>query len=196
MRLAGPLLDPKAPAGAKASAFLRCALFYPLWYLRLWLPTGLWPRFAGAGDLGGHLRFVERGARRLARTLFHQMLRFGPRLERRQMILARLVDAGTELFAMSAACSKALSMEGRGEGGGEPRELADLFCRQARLRVAADFRGVCRNTDGADSRLARKVLDGGYAWMEAGILPDDGVGFQGPAAEEHGPAEERRRYPT
>jgi alkylation response protein AidB-like acyl-CoA dehydrogenase len=80
MRLAGDLLNPKTPMGAKLSALFKCALYYPFWYLRLWLPTGLWPRFITYGSLGKHMRFVERTSRKLARTLFHQMVKFGPKL--------------------------------------------------------------------------------------------------------------------
>jgi hypothetical protein len=179
MRLAGDLLNPKAPMGRKLSALVNCALFYPFWYVRLWIPTGLWPRFAGYGSLGRHLRFVERNSRKLARRLFHQMIRFGPKLERRQLILGRLVEAGTELFAMAAACSKALSQEKVNPAEKGPRELADLFCRQARLRVHAHFQGVHCNTDTRDSKTSVKAMDGGYEWLENGIILDDGLGFQG-----------------
>jgi alkylation response protein AidB-like acyl-CoA dehydrogenase len=179
MRLAGDLLNPKASLGTKFSALLKCAAFYPFWYLRLWLPTGLWPRFEGHGSLAKHMRFVECRSRKLARTLFHQMIKFGPKLERRQMILGRLVEVGTELFAMAASCAKVMELEKQNPGESGPRELADLFCRQARLRIAQYFHGVCRNTDVKDSKAAVKAMEGGYAWLEKGILVDDGEGFKG-----------------
>ena len=179
MKLAGDLLSPKTSLGRKFSALLQCASFYPFWYLRLWLPTGLWPRFNQAGSLGKHLRFVECRSRQLARTLFHQMIRFGPKLERRQMILGRLVEVGTELFAMATACTKALELEKQQPEEKGPRELADLFCRQARLRISQYFRGVCCNTDLKDGHAAAKALEGGYEWLEKGILVDDGLGFKG-----------------
>lgn len=178
MRLAGELLNPKAPWGVKFSALVKCVLFYPFWYLRMWFPTGLWPRFAAYGSLGKHMRFVECRSRKLARTLFHQMVKFGPKLERRQMILARLVEVGTELFAMATSCAKALELEKQNPGETGPRELADLFCRQARIRIAQYFRGVCCNTDVKDSKAAVKAMDGGYEWLEKGIMVDDGMGFQ------------------
>jgi alkylation response protein AidB-like acyl-CoA dehydrogenase len=179
MRLAGDLLSPKTSLGQKFKALVNCALFYPFWYLRMWLPTGCWPRFAGYGSLGRHMRFVERSSRKLARTLFHQMVKFGPKLERRQMILGRLVEIGTELFAMATSCTKVLELEEQNPQEKGPRELADLFCRQARIRVYNYFCGVCWNTDVADSKVAAKVLEHQYEWLEKGIMVDDGLGFKG-----------------
>jgi alkylation response protein AidB-like acyl-CoA dehydrogenase len=179
MSTAGEMLNPKAPMGIKLKALINSALFYPFWYTRLWLPTGLWPRYASYGSLGKHMRYIECRSRKLGRTLFHQMIRFGPKLERRQMILGRLVEIGTELFAMSTSIAKVIELEKQNPNEKGPRELADLFCRQARLRIRAYFAGVCCNTDTADSKVAAKVLEHGYDWLEKGIIVDDGLGFQG-----------------
>src|SRR5437762_2043696 len=72
--------------------------------------TGSIPRHGEFGALATHVRFVARSCRRLARTLFHCMVRFGPKLEKRQAVLGRLVEIGAELLAITAACSKALAM--------------------------------------------------------------------------------------
>ncbi len=183
MKLAGDLLNPKAPLGTKLKAFVQSALFYPFWYARLWMPLSFWPRFSNYGSLGKHMRFVERTSRKLARTLFHQMIKFGPKLDRRQMILGRLVEVGTELFAMAAACSKAMAVEKGTPDFQCSRELADTFCRQARIRIYQYFCGVCWNTDIQDSKVAAKAMDGVYEWMEKGIIVDDGLGFQGKKAK-------------
>lgn len=179
MSTAGEMLNPKAPMGVKLKALVNSALFYPFWYTRLWLPTGLWPRYASYGSLGKHMRYIECRSRKLGRTLFHQMIRFGPKLERRQMILSRLVEVGTELFAMSTSIAKVIELEKQTPGDKGPRELADLFCRQARIRIRAYFAGVCCNTDTADAKVAAKVMENGYEWLEKGIIVDDGLGFQG-----------------
>ena len=75
------------------------------------------------------------------------MSRWQGRLERKQGFLGRIVDIGAELFAMSAACVRA-----RAERAERPEgvELADLFCRQARVRIEALFDELWRNTDAAD----------------------------------------------
>src|SRR5581483_9677788 len=183
MRLAGELLNPKAPMGKKMDALVKSALFYPFWYLRLWLPTGIWPRFSSYGSLARHMRFVERTSRKLARTLFHQMIKFGPKLERRQMILARLVEIGTELFAMASSCTKAVALLKENPAEKGPLEMADLFCREARIRIYQYFCGVCWNNDLKEKATADKAMDGGYQWLEQGIVVDDGMGFKGKKAQ-------------
>jgi len=179
MSTAGEMLNPKAPISVKLKALGNSLLFYPFWYTRLWLPTGLWPRYASYGSLGKHMRFIECRSRKLGRTLFHQMIKFGPKLDRRQMILGRLVEIGTELFAMSTSIAKVMELEKQNPNEKGPRELADLFCRQSRIRIRDYFTGVCCNTDVADSKVAAKVMENGYEWLEQGIIADDGLGFQG-----------------
>ena len=54
----------------------------------------------------GACRTTRRGAsKRLARGLFHAMARFGPKLDREQLLLSRFCGVATELFAISATCS-------------------------------------------------------------------------------------------
>jgi len=168
LKVAGPLLDPRTPLGTKAAALLRTGVFYAGWYPSRYFGWGRWPRYAEFGRLATHVRFAERMSRKLARTTFHAMVRFGPRLEKRQSVLFRLVDVGADLFAIAAACSRAEMLRKRGQP--EAVELADLFCRYARRRIRATFRTVFSNEDTRTYALARQVLDGKYTWMEAGLV--------------------------
>jgi hypothetical protein len=72
-----------------------------------WLPQlavgegqkpGAYERF---GPLAGHLRFVERSSRKLARSTFYAMGRWQAKLEKKQAFLGRIVDIGAELFAIA-----------------------------------------------------------------------------------------------
>jgi len=174
LSVAGDLINPKAPPGRRAAALLKSAGFYALWYPRLWLGWGRWPRYAEFGRLAGHLRFVNRASRRLARALFHAMIRFGPKLERRQSVLFRLVEIGAELLAISAACSRAVALVKQDPSSRGPIEMADVFSRQAARRVRSLFRQVFRNDDTATYRLAQEVVKGQHLWLEEGI-----VGWEG-----------------
>lgn len=168
LTVAGDLINPRAPIGRRIRAFFRAALFYLWWYPSRWIGWGHWPRYGGFGPLAKHLRFVERRSRRLARTFFHAMVRFGPGLERRQSVLFRLVDVGAELFAMLAAISAAEAA--RRSGNAEATTLADVFCRHARGRVDQLFRDAFGPEDRATYALAQQVLQGRHGWLEEGII--------------------------
>jgi len=170
LSVAGALINPKSTGSEKFKALGRSVAFYGLWYPKLWLPFRGRLGYGEFGALAGHVRFVERSSRKLARTLFHCMIRFGPKLEKRQAVLARLVEIGAELLAMAAACARADRMVRENPGDEGPRELADVFCRQARRRVKEKFSAVWSNDDTATYRTARRVLDNRYGWLESGMV--------------------------
>ena len=55
--------------------------------------------------------------------------------------------------------------------------MADVFCRQSRLRIEAPFDRLFRNADDSTYRLAQEVLRGEHAWLERGAVQaiPDGV---------------------
>src|SRR3954464_7932092 len=102
------LVDKEASRSEKTAAFGRVMRFYPTWYPARWVGKGQLPgSFGEFGSLAPHMRFAERHTRKLGRAIFHAMVKLGPKLERRQLVLFRAVDIGAELFAMAAACGKA-----------------------------------------------------------------------------------------
>ena len=170
LKLAGDLIDPKAPMGKKISALLKSGAYYAYWYPKLWLTAGLTPTYGEFGALAKHLRYIHRGSRRLARTLFHCMIRFGPKLEKRQAVLGRLVEIGAELLAMSAVCARAHGEVRRTPANRGPLELADVFCRQAKRRIEEKFDAVFDNEDVPTYAVAQQVLKGEHAWLERGLV--------------------------
>jgi hypothetical protein len=166
--LAFPIVNPDSTLSQRLSAFARSAPFYAAWYPGRWL-SAITPRGYGEfGTLAKHLAFADRAANRLGRSIFHAMVRFGPKLERRQMVLFRAVDIGAELFAMAAACSRAQMLSKRGQHGAV--ELADGFCRIARRRIRHLFAELFGPTDTRMYRVAQQVLKGEHAWLEEGIV--------------------------
>jgi alkylation response protein AidB-like acyl-CoA dehydrogenase len=163
------LVDKGSTKQEKISALGRVMKFYPGWYLARWFGRGDLPVAYGEfGKLGKHLRWAERHTRHLGRMLFHAMARFGPELERRQMVLFRGVDIGADLFAMTAACVRA-EMLAR-QGNREATELADLFCREARQRIKTNFGRFYGKNDRAIYKVAQRVLAGEHEWLEQGIV--------------------------
>ena len=163
------LVDKESSKSEKMAAFGRVMRFYPTWYPKRWIGRGQVPgSFGDFGELAGHMRYAERHTRKLGRAIFHAMVRFGPKLERRQLVLFRAVDIGAELFAMTAACVRATSLAK--SGNGDAVALADLFCRAARERVDRLFDEFYGKYDATLYRVAQQVMKGEYAWLETGII--------------------------
>src|SRR5690606_37430106 len=177
LAVAGDLIDPGTAPADKARALARAAQFYSAWLPGLYAGAGTVPTsYARFGALAGHMRFVERASRRLARSTFYGMTRWQGGLEHRQGFLGRVVDIGAELFAMTAVCLRAQMQDADGSAPGATR-LANAYCRQARLTVARLFRELWVNTDASDETIAREVLDGEHTWLEEGVLdPSEGTG--------------------
>src|SRR6266576_874687 len=171
LQVAGDVVMPGKTVRERLAGLARSAGFYGWWYPSRWLGWGFWPKYTGFGPLAKHLRYVERAARRLARGVFHAMMRFGPKLEYRQAVLFRLVDVGAELFAMAATCARAEWLRKSDPAAGRRAvDLADLFCRQARGRVEAKFHELSHNADTRAYRLAQEVLQHEHGWLERGMV--------------------------
>lgn len=170
---AGSVLNPKLPMGKRISAAFKALGFYGFWYPKLW-----WPFAFGVGSsmdrkLARHVKYARKASRRLARRLFHSMARFGPTLEREQILLGDFVDIGTEIFAISAACSRAQSKLKNGTPRDQIIPLVDFFCNEARARIEQAFRHIGSNNNRDGYKVAKGVLDGDYGWLEEGIVSWD-----------------------
>lgn len=180
LSVAGDLIDPDKSLSDKAKAGANAGVFYAKWLPKLVAGQGQLPRayaeFNQGIDLSPHLRFVERSARKLARSTFYAMSRWQGRMETKQGFLGRIVDIGAELFAMSAACVRAELLRTTEEHGREAYQLADAFCRQSRIRVDELFGRLWTNTDDLDRKVVKGVLAGSYEWLEQGVIDPSGEG--------------------
>jgi ACAD9/ACADV, C-terminal domain len=176
LAVSAKLFDKKLTRKERMSALPKFVGFYSTWYPTRWAGWGRWPRFKSFGPLSRHVRYLERTTRRLSRTIFHLMATHGPKLERRQALLFRAVDIGADLFAMSAAVSRADSLRrSRAPEAKSALELADVFCRMMRRRIATTFSAIGSNDDVRRYKLARRVLDGEHKWLERGMTPMGGL---------------------
>ncbi len=156
LKVAGSMFNSKLPAKTRMAAAMKAGIFYARWYPTLLIPMlskVQGPKSKVDRRLRRNMRFAERNSRKLARSLFHAMARFGPKLERQQLLLGRFVDIAAELFAVTATCARASMPSDKDDVA-----LADYFCRGARLRIAELFRGVHHNSDCAGYRLAQDLL--------------------------------------
>ncbi|MGW0835937.1 acyl-CoA dehydrogenase family protein [Streptomyces prunicolor] len=180
LKVAGDLIDPDKSLQDKAKAGANAGVFYAKWLPKLVAGTGQLPgtygEFRHGIDLSRHLRYVERGARKLARSTFYAMSRWQGRMETKQGFLGRIVDIGAELFAMSAVCVRAELLRTQGDHGREAYQLADAFCEQSRIRVEELFGRLWTNTDAIDHKVVKGVMGGAYTWLEEGIVDPSGDG--------------------
>ena len=172
LKVSAALFNTQLPMGERLKAAMTAGVFYAGWYPKQFLPFtsglpgGMHPQLAQ------HLRSAARTSKRLARRLFHAMAKYGPKLEREQILLGRFVDIGAEVFAITATCSRAQSLLANGtkEQNDELLNLADYFCRSASLRIEKLFHAVRHNADKQGYRLAQQVLKSQSKVLEDGIV--------------------------
>lgn len=170
LKIAGLALNTERPWRERLASAAAAARFYAGWYPRQWLPFGARVPADMHPRLRPHMRRVAALGRRLARTLFHQMVKFGPGLEKRQVLLARFADLGADLFALAASCAYAQKLLRDGEPEPKVLTLVDDFAALAFGRIEANFQGVTRNADDHGYRLAQDVIAGEHDWIERGII--------------------------
>ena len=171
LKVAGPLLDKKASLSQKLMALPKIGLFYASWYPRLWWGLGTPFRYGKFGKLAKHLRFAERASRRLARSVFHAMVRFQAGLERKQALLFRTVDIAMEIAVICATVVRTQKLVDSGDvNAARAVELADVYAHYGRSLVERRFRELTQNDDDLLRRAGHELLDGAYTFVEdAGI---------------------------
>ena len=167
---AGAVMNPSLPLSKRLATAIRAGFFYVPWYLRQWLPGGA--PSGGEAWARRHLRFVATSSRQLARSLFHAMLRHGPGLEKRQMLLWRFVDFGAELYAQVATVVRAEALIARGAREEDVLPLVDDFCAGSRIRIGELRRGLRRNQDEGAYALAQGFLKGEFPTLLEGRVPN------------------------
>jgi alkylation response protein AidB-like acyl-CoA dehydrogenase len=162
------ILQPETPTGEKLAAAAKAGAHYAAWYPSRYVGWSRFPKFGEFGALSGHMGYIERTSRHLSRSIFHSMMRYQAKLERKQMVLFRIVDIGTDLFAMSAAISYATMLAKKGQKNAV--DLADVFCREARMRIDANFSNLFTDHDAAAYRLVSNLLKGEYDWFKGQMV--------------------------
>src|SRR4051794_12800270 len=170
LKVGGAIFNTQLPMSQRANAVFTSGKFYAGWYPRQWMP-------ASPGDLDklheglrAHVKYAAGSSSRLARGLFHAMARFGPKLEREQLLLSRFVGIATELFVISATCSFAQHKINSGEPVAEVISLAKYACRSAKLRIDHHFAGTSENVDKRAYDLTQELMAGKHDYLRKGIV--------------------------
>jgi len=168
LKMAGSLFDKRASISDKLLTLLKCGLYYPFWYLKLLLPSFKF-YFGFKSPLSRYLRWVNSRTSKLARALFHRMVLIGPKLEKRQLTLSRIVDIGVELVVMGLVACRVQTELDRGED--KNLKKAVYWLKSARLRVDELFRELNNNSDKEARELSQDLLNS-VAPFEENDIPD------------------------
>lgn len=159
LRNAGGLFKKGASLWDKLKVVGKCALIYPTWYLKTWVGSLMSPFLNYDGEIRDQLEWIESEVRRLGRTLFHQMVLKGPKLEMRQLILARLVDIGAELAVMSLVAARLQTEIDRKDVKSSTNMIVmRYFFASRRQYVERLFNEVWSNADEEASAAANEVM--------------------------------------
>jgi alkylation response protein AidB-like acyl-CoA dehydrogenase len=169
-----PLLKPrKGQKPGRIGALAKILSFYPRWLPKQFIPSGQSYSTIYLNEANvGHLQFINRTSRKLARRLFFTMAKYGPSLEREQLLLGNFVDIGVDLFVMASTLAYAERKLEDNPADQGPQELADLFCAKARERIEQNFASVRRNNYKKYDAVGEQALRGDFAWMSDDIYKD------------------------
>jgi len=164
------LINPKLPLSQKLGVLIKALWFYLRWYPKLWI----WrPQFFRVSYLSRqnkqHLRYIAKTSRKLARKLFHVMARYGPKLEREQLILKHFVDIGTELFAMGATLSHLEAVLAQDKNP-HLQDATNLFCKSARDRIWTSFCQIRHHHHKLSKKVGDAALDGAFESLTKGVI--------------------------
>lgn len=158
LKTGGPVLNTTLPMSERLKAVVNSAWFYGRWYPMLWMPVMLSAKGA-MPEFSKETRRVRGLSRRLARKLFHNMIRFGPKLEKKQVVLGRFVESGAELFAMTASIAYAGNLIESGKGDRDDLvETVRYFCKASQSKVEQLLREVGDNADTEGYRIAKGMI--------------------------------------
>ena len=170
LKVGGAIFNTQLPMTTRIKSMFGSGSFYSRWYPKQWLGGSAGNLDRLHADLREHVNYGAATSRKLARGLFHAMMRFGPKLDREQLLLSRFVGIATELFAMNATCAFAQSKIDAGEPAAEILSLAQYFCRSARMRIDHHFAGTSENADKAGYALTQELLAGKHEHLRQGIV--------------------------
>ncbi len=119
------------------------------------------------------VRFIEASARRLTRSTLAVTVRHRQGLHNKQLLLQDLVNDSLWLFCMTATLWYASQEPMRSKPG--IQELCHYFCHDMAAQLSPYSSPALgkrnRNTDRVVYKLAQRIMEGEYGWLEEGIVP-------------------------
>ncbi len=153
LRRGAAVLDTRKDKAERMKTAFTAGLFYFQWYPKKYLPTTSGLPHDLDSELASLLRRTASLSRKLARTILHSMARYGPGLEKKQILLARLVDIATELLTISLSASRAHAL-----GDRESLETARYIAMRGITRCETLFSENRTAPDSEGYRLAQELM--------------------------------------
>lgn len=154
--------------GARATELWRLARFYLPWYGRQFRGRGLPARSELQHPRGRPMfLYVERTSRRLARRVFHAMVRYRAAFRDEQRLQNFIEMIGEDLLAVTAV---ALYAESRERSFNDPQawDPAEAFFAEARTRVDRHLRALSRRQENEGASVGVHALAGRYRFLSDG----------------------------
>ena len=98
------------------------------------------------------------------------------------MVLFRIVDIGTDLFAMSATIAYATMLAKQGQKNA--MDLADVFCAEARKRIEYNFTNLFADSDDKAYKVVQNLMKGEYDWLQGTLVEESPAAMPTPEAVE------------
>lgn len=170
-KLAMPLMKPTpGQKVSKIGLIAKLIGFYSSWLPKQYMPAGIDFRTKHLSSANqDHLSYVASTAKKLARTIFWTMAKYQQKLDVEQVLLANFVDIGVDLFAMAACLAHAEGLVALNPADQSPQELAELFCLNARKRIAANFEAVKKNHNKKFGKVAGGLMETKFDWLMTGM---------------------------
>lgn len=156
--------------GGKMSTMGKLLSFYSTWYPKQWFGWLFSPSYKELGEMSKYFVYVQETSHQLARAIFHAMARYQQGLEKKEMLLGRLMEIGTDLFAIAATASYAATLYKKNPRDRNPLDLAAYFCDIAQRRIAKRFDDIASNADKEANQVAAEVIDGKSKWLENNVI--------------------------
>ena len=167
LKVAGDVLNSKLPMKKRITGALKAGLFYAKWYPKQWLPIyNKLPKGMNRTSKK-HLKYVRKTSKKLARALFHSMLKYGPKLDKQQLLLGRLAEIGTELFVITACEARCDQLIKQGRDAKDTLLLVDCIFKRSQSKISNLFREIKNNNDKSNYILNKNILNTNYDYLES-----------------------------
>ena len=159
LKVAGDVLNTRVPMVKRLKAAVKAGFHYAWWYPKQWLPVFRAGVPNLTSELSSYVRYVKRRSKKLARTLFHCMLRHGPGLDKQQLTLSRLTEIGSELYVITSAVLKADMMIKNNEDAKKVLQVVDNVFINSKEKIETNFGNIWFNNDKKNYKYGRKILE-------------------------------------